>query len=138
MEHNVWELATQADHILNIHDVSNIWHVPLLLRVSYLVKSWFVSSYLQAPNQSVYCFLMTLLHVGFCSVWCMVPVGSHIIVAQMRMSWSSHCPFVLTGSERTYCNLQQAESKVSSSTPSQRNLALISSCEHHQSLHFSA
>jgi hypothetical protein len=32
MEHNVWELATQADHILNIHDVSNIWHVPLLLR----------------------------------------------------------------------------------------------------------
>jgi hypothetical protein len=134
MEHNVWELATQADHILNIHDVSNIWHVPLLLRVSYLVKRLFVSSYLQAPNQSVYCFLMTLPHVGFCSVWCMV----HIVVAQMRMSWSSHCPFVLTGSERSYCNLQQAESKVSSSTPSQRNLALISSCQNHQSLHFSA
>ncbi len=31
---------TQADHILNIHDVSNIWHVPLLLRVSYLFNNW--------------------------------------------------------------------------------------------------
>jgi CTP synthase len=32
MEHNVRDLAPQADHILNIYDVSNIWHVPLLLR----------------------------------------------------------------------------------------------------------